>query len=152
MEAAGLGIGVVGLASLLNTTRDIREMVSSYREFDFDSRPYFVQREAAKASLQQWSESMGYDQGELKVDHHKALDNPEMLSIVRKIVQCINEIDGDAGNHPSHTSSQSRPAGPAPRDPHSRRKKPTRLEKFQGPTSRRTKLAWVFGGKEKISD
>ncbi|KAI1384141.1 uncharacterized protein F4822DRAFT_62342 [Hypoxylon trugodes] len=152
MEAAGLGIGVVGLAGLFGTVRDIHEAVNSYKEFDLESRPHFVQRDAAKASYQQWSESVGYDQGELKDNHHKALDSPAVLSIVREIVQCIHEIDGDAGNNASHISSQSRPADPASRDPHSRRKKPVQLEKFQGSASRRTKLAWALGGKEKISN
>ncbi|KAI2627734.1 hypothetical protein GGR54DRAFT_429923 [Hypoxylon sp. NC1633] len=152
MEAAGVGIGVAGLASLLGTVRDIHGVVNSYREFDFESRPHFVQRDAARASYQQWSESVGYDQGELKDDHHKALDNPAVLSIVREIEQCIREIDVDAGNDPLYISSQPRPAGPASRDPLSRTKKSMQLERFRGSASRRTKLAWALIGKEKISD
>ncbi|RYP31497.1 hypothetical protein DL768_011174 [Monosporascus sp. mg162] len=152
MEAAGLGIGVAGLTGLVSAVRNINEVVNSYREFEFESRSRSVHRDAARALYQQWSESVGYSKGGLKDDHHKAFDNPAVLAIVREIVQCIHEIDGDAEDASLNLSSLSEPAGPPSSGPHARPKMGMQVKKSQGLTSRRSKIAWAFGDKKKISD
>lgn len=152
LEISAFVIGTAGLASLPKTIWEVTEGIKSYKQFDSDSRPYFALSNAARVSYKQWSESVGFDQNGLKDDHHKALDDPGVLNSVYEIIESIQGIVGDAENNQPNVSSQPTLAGPSSRGSNVRPKKRTQLEKFQGSTSRKTKLDWASGGKDTISE
>jgi hypothetical protein len=152
MEAAGLAIGVAGLAGLLSASRDVDTIRDSYREFAFDLQSNLIQREAARASYQQWSESVGYSQAGLKDVHHQALDDPMILDIVQKIVQHIHTIDDCTHIDASHPSHQAGVTAPAVGDTLPGAKKRARIEKYQGSASQKDKLLWAYKDRKKIAE
>lgn len=152
MEAAGLGIGVAGLAGLLSSVREAKEMVDSYRAFGRESRPVDAQRAAARVLLQQWSKNVGYGQDLLEDDHHEALDDPGVREVVDQIVQCFQDLDPGTDNRPADPSLPPREQGRRLRNPSVSLPGPVQTGKSQKPTSRRTKFAWAFQDKKKSSD
>ncbi|KAH9893129.1 ankyrin repeat-containing domain protein [Xylariomycetidae sp. FL2044] len=141
MEAAGLGIGVAGLASLLTTVRDIKEGIDSYKNFTSESRPHFTQLDAAATLYQQWAESVGFDEGGLPAVHHKSLDNPAVLEIVTRLSQSIRSVIGDR-HYPSPdilSSSKSPASAAMVQDP-------------RMAASRKNKALWALKDKTKVTE
>lgn len=151
MEAAGLGVGVVGLAGLLSSVREVKELFDSYRAFELESRPVDAQRDAARLLLQRWSKNVGYGQDLLKDDHHKALDDPGVREVVDQIVQCLQDLETSADNIPTDTSPPSNEQDRKLRGPCASFPRPVQTAPSQKQTSRRTKLAWAFQEKKKAS-
>ncbi|KFY32168.1 hypothetical protein V493_00457 [Pseudogymnoascus sp. VKM F-4281 (FW-2241)] len=152
MEAAGLGVGVMGLASLISSAREAKEMYDSYRSFEFETRPVAAQRDAARVLLQQWCENVGYGQSRLKDDHHKILDEPRVLKVVDQIFQCLQDIDADTDSKQTDPSPSSREESRQARGPPIGLAGHVQMDKSQKPKSRRTKLAWAFQDKKKSFD
>ncbi|EFQ97071.1 ankyrin repeat domain-containing protein 52 [Nannizzia gypsea CBS 118893] len=89
MELAGLVIGVAGLFSVC---MDVLDRVSTYREFSTQSRQTVVKFEANKVRLKDWAAYTGIENGVLKEDHHVRLDEPEILSAVKLVLEEIRTL------------------------------------------------------------
>lgn len=152
MEAAGLGVGVMGLVGLLSSAREAKDMYDSYRAFESESRPIDAQRDAARVLLQKWSESVGYGRDSLHDDHHEAFDDPGVRKAVDQIVQCLQYMDIGADSKPTDPSLLSRAQDRRPRDPPIGLGRPIQMDKSQKTTSKRTKFGWAFQDKKKASD
>ncbi|KAH8656379.1 hypothetical protein BGZ61DRAFT_523970 [Ilyonectria robusta] len=139
-EAAGLGIGVAGLAGLVTSVRDAKERFDSYKNAEFESRPLLAQRDADRIMLQQWSESVGYGDKQLKDGHHSALMTQKCAK------QSTRSSSASATLIPVQKSA-SRQQG---RRGHA--KGSVWLEKYHGSMSRKARLAWALQDKNKTSE
>lgn len=141
MEAAGLGVGIVGIAGLFGTCLDIIEKVDSYNDFGVDSDYLFARFEADRVRFRQWGRNTGIDKED---HHHNALDDPAVRSAVDKILKSIKNIDGMEDNIPiNHGIPGHQGSGAQP-------KKRMQFEDFQGEISRRSKVRWALRGKAKF--
>ena len=140
MEAAGLVIGVAGLAGLFSAGLDIVDKVDSYRDFGIESRALIAQFNADKVRYRQWGPRVGIVASTQQEHHHKALDDPAVKSVVVQILKSIKEIDGDTDNFSGNDRLQSRPGGSKPYGH-------AQLEKFRGATSRKSRFDWAVRGK-----
>ena len=136
MEAAGLAIGIAGLAGLFSAGLNIIDKVDSYRDFPFESQVLFAQFDADKLRFRQWGPRVGIVASTQQEHHHKALDDPAVNSVVVQILKSIKEIDGDTENLSENDQLQSRPGGSKP-------SRHVRLEKFRGATSRKNRFSWA---------
>ncbi|EZF68550.1 hypothetical protein H105_08881 [Trichophyton soudanense CBS 452.61] len=89
MEVAGLVMGVAGLFSVC---MDVLDRVSNYREFSTQSRQTVVSFEANKVRLKDWAAYAGIENGVLKDSHHVRLDEPEILSAVKLVLEEISTL------------------------------------------------------------
>ncbi|EFE31317.1 uncharacterized protein ARB_01712 [Trichophyton benhamiae CBS 112371] len=89
MEVAGLVMGVAGLFSVC---MDVLDRVSNYREFSTQSRQTVVSFEANKVRLKDWATYAGIENGVLKDSHHVRLDEPEILSAVKLVLEEISTL------------------------------------------------------------
>ncbi|KAF4437565.1 hypothetical protein F53441_13014 [Fusarium austroafricanum] len=132
MEAAGLAIGIVGIAGLFNTCLDAVSKFQTYKSSNSDAHMIDTRFRAAKARFEQWGVSVGLSRGGLLLDHHAGLDNKETGGVVEDILQIIiKAICDDSNLHRSNGQSRSRNGS------------------YAGLTqSRRRRLKWAIGGKE----
>lgn len=139
MEAAGLGIGIAGLAGLFSACLDIIEKVDSYKDFGFESDYLFARFDADRVRFRKWGENVGINQEE---HHHSSLDDPAVRPAVDKILQSIRNIDG--GTEDTIPTNN----GMASMLPQSQKR--MQFEIFQGETSRRHKFRWTLRGKARF--
>ncbi|KFZ15362.1 hypothetical protein V502_05642, partial [Pseudogymnoascus sp. VKM F-4520 (FW-2644)] len=92
MEAAGLAIGIAGLAGLFSACLDLIDRASSYRDYGPESRSVVAQFEADKLLFKRWAQSVGVEEYKPRDNHHSALDNPATALVVGKILASIQEI------------------------------------------------------------
>ncbi|KAI0546378.1 hypothetical protein F4679DRAFT_557746 [Xylaria curta] len=149
MEAAGLGVGVIGLVGLFGTCLDILERWDAYKNFGFESSSIRARFIADQVRFRQWGQrvGIGIGQGQTIGSIHPALGNPLVCSAVDVILHSIKDVYGDAKKHASYltrfsdsTSSLSEsnmviPNGHA------------HIDKMQNISSRRDKLSWALRGK-----
>lgn len=122
--------GVMGLASLISSGREAKEMYDSYKGFEFETRQIAAQREATRVLLQQWSENVGYGQSCLKDDHHKLLDDPSVHKAVDNTFQCLQDMIAGQDSKPTDPSLSSREQSEQSRQGH------LQMDKSQTPMSR----------------
>lgn len=135
MEIAGLGIGIVSLAGLFSTCLDVIDRIDSYRDYATDSSAILAKLDADKLLFQQWGVAVGMDNGVLKDQHHRNLDDPVTLAAVQKILLSIRGIADESDEGPNDKSADSRRSG---------------VNRFRGGISRRTKVEWSLRGKAKF--
>lgn len=106
-----------------------------------DSRSISSQFEADELLSQRWAQKVGMSDRGLKEDHHKDLDDPEIASMVEKLLTSIREIFSVTEN----TFSDPNQAPQA--NPHSSRGHSQ--VKIQS-ASKRSKIGWALKGKAKF--
>ncbi|KAM5438137.1 hypothetical protein McanMca71_000444 [Microsporum canis] len=87
MELGGL---VIGVAGLFRAYIDILDRVSSYKEFPLQSRQTVVSFEANRVRLKDWAAGDGIEDGALKQSHHIRLDEPDVRSAVKSVLEEIS--------------------------------------------------------------
>lgn len=92
MEPVGLALGVVGLAGLFSTCLDAVERFESWRNFKGDSRLVQTLVQGQKLRLKRWGHAVGIDLGVVSARHHHALDDPQMLAMIRMDLLEIQSI------------------------------------------------------------
>jgi hypothetical protein len=150
MEAAGLGIGVAGLIGLFSSCLDIVERWDSYKDFGVESGSLIARFVADRVRFQQWGQSVGIDKGRHGDDYYKALDNPLFRSAVDQILQSIKHIDGDTGNFAFNLRYISGPVDPLAQNKSVLHRGSAQFEKFQGATSRKSRLRWALRDKARF--
>ncbi|KAJ6439237.1 ankyrin repeat domain-containing protein 52 [Purpureocillium lavendulum] len=139
MEAAGLVVGVAGLAGLFNSCLEAVDKVQSYQTFGADSHILETRFQAAKARFERWGQGVGIEKGKLQPDHHLALDDKETSTVVTDVLHIIIKAICDARNAPPR---RTRAAGPGDDS--------SSLHGLKAPyasDSRRRKLTWALWGK-----
>jgi len=132
MEPTGLALGLVGLAGVFSACLDVVERVDSYRDFGVDSRAILSQFDADKLLFRKWGKAVGLEEnGKIANDHHKNLDDPTIVSIVRDILHSINDIAGEPGEGSS-------PGQHLP------------FKKFRGNASGKSKIGWALRQKARF--
>lgn len=142
MEPVGLAVGIVGLAGLYTACLDLLERFDSWKEFGTDSKSLSALFNAEKLRLRQWGDAAGFDRENLSLSqsHHKALDNPQTLSIVKELLSAIKDVVNDGENFPCEPdSTHDKEKGSAKRNTHP----------GAGRESKRGKLRWALGKKGK---
>ncbi|KAI0405817.1 hypothetical protein F4802DRAFT_606591 [Xylaria palmicola] len=142
MEAAGLAIGVAGLAGLFSSCIDIVERWDSYKDSVTESASLRARLAADRIRFQQWGQSVGIGNGGFEENHHRALDNPSIRSAVDLILQSIKKIDEDANRlapHLGHFSTKADKLSNVNRE----RSQFTKLE----PSTRKSRIGWAVRDK-----
>ncbi|KAI0860567.1 hypothetical protein F4860DRAFT_478862 [Xylaria cubensis] len=149
MEAAGLGVGVIGLVSLFGTCLDILERWDAYKNFGLESGSIRARFIADQVRFRQWGQRVGINisQGQTISSIHPALENPLVCSAVNIILHSIKDIDGDAKNHASYLTSFSDSTSSPSESNIIISIGRIHIDKMQGISSRREKLSWAFRGK-----
>jgi hypothetical protein len=135
MEAAGLVVGVAGLAGLFSSCLDAFNRIQCYQTFRTDSHILDTRFKVAKSRFERWGSSVGIEQSRLRPDHHSALDDKATSTLVMDVLDIIIKTICDAENMPSHRTlgSKLRQDEPA---------------YHVTPGSRRRRLTWALWGKE----
>ncbi|KAJ4004805.1 hypothetical protein NW752_009529 [Fusarium irregulare] len=123
MEAAGLAIGIVGIAGLFNTCLDSLSRFQAYKSSTADSHILDTRFRAARARFEKWGHGVGISEGRLLSDHNPGLDDRKTAGVVQDILHIIAKAICDDGS-----SLQN--------------------EQFAGLQSRRKRMKWALGGKE----
>jgi hypothetical protein len=147
MEAVGLVVGIVGLFS---SCLDALDRFDSYKDFEAESSAIVAQFEADKTRFRKWGQHVGIDQHRLRENHHEALDDPEVLSVVEYILGVIeNPLDSDN----IASKLQSLPQFLTDHSPtlNSNTLHRALLERNLGSTSRRTRIGWAIRGRQRLS-
>ncbi|CCF32181.1 hypothetical protein CH063_00101, partial [Colletotrichum higginsianum] len=142
MEPASFAVGIVGLAGLFSSCLEAIDKVQSYRSARADADVQDTLFNAAKVRFEQWGRGVGIDQGRLLDDHHPALDEKGISTIVRDLLHFIIKFICDDSHASSRRSTQAAGMGDNLLGSHQSRAR-------NGPSSepRRRKLAWAFWGK-----
>ena len=127
MEAAGLAIGVIGIAGLFNTCLDSLSRFQAYKSSSADSHILDTRFRAARARFEKWGSSVGIQEGRLRPDHHTGLDNSSTAGVIQDILHIIAKAICDDGGYLQN-------------------------EQFAGLQSRRKRMKWALGGKEDRTD
>lgn len=93
MEPVGLAVGIVGLAGLFTSCLEVINKVQLYRTFSTDSQDLNAQLTGHKLRFQRWGQHAGFDQqGQLRVDHHQALNDDNVVQAVEGLLRIITRI------------------------------------------------------------
>ncbi|KAL8978982.1 MAG: hypothetical protein Q9205_005576, partial [Flavoplaca limonia] len=137
MEAAGLAVGIL---SLYNAAIDFLGRVDTYKKFGADSQISFVHFEAAKVRLQDWADRIGIREG--KMANFEARRAVIVKSTLESLKMLFDEVE--------QTSSSFRLPARRPTAnsnlPDETREKPEHHQ-----ASKRSRLNWAMGGKEKLN-
>ena len=148
MEAAGLAVGIV---PLYNAIIDIIGRVDAYRKFGAESQTSLVHFEAAKVRLQDWADGVGIRDGRLADHHDPRLDEPKRAWIIKMALENLKTLLDEV----EHTSSSlklpiRRPTAEAALWPRPLDQTTDKPENHQV-LSKRSRLNWAIGGKEKLN-
>ncbi|KAL9630089.1 MAG: hypothetical protein Q9204_004903 [Flavoplaca sp. TL-2023a] len=137
MEAAGLAVGIL---SLYNAAIDILDRVDTYKKFGAESQISLVHFEAAKVRLQDWADRVGIRKG--KMTNFEAKRAVIVKSALESLKILLDEVE--------HTSSSFKLPVRRPTAntilPGETREKPEHHQ-----ASKRSRLNWAMGGKEKLN-
>ncbi|OAQ98280.1 hypothetical protein LLEC1_04056 [Akanthomyces lecanii] len=92
MEPVGLAVGVLGLAGLFSATLDAVERFESWRNFKDESHLVRTLLEGQKLRLRLWGSAVGFDDGDVSSNHHEALDDPQIRSMIRTHLSDIKKL------------------------------------------------------------
>jgi hypothetical protein len=91
-EAAGLALGVVGVAGLYSVVLQVVEQISNAASFNTDFATQKTTFNTVKTSLRAWGLGTGLAaSGTLLPDHSSILDDQEVLYDVQCALACIND-------------------------------------------------------------
>ncbi|KAI0199187.1 prion-inhibition and propagation-domain-containing protein [Astrocystis sublimbata] len=150
MEPAGLAVGIAGLVGIFSTCLDIVERWDSYKDFGVEFGSLVARFKADKIRFRQWGQLVGIDKSKHGDGYHKALDDPSIRRVVDEILQSIKHFDDDTGNFPPALRPIS---GSVDTLAHSKTVLPRgrpQFEKYQGATSRKSRLEWALRGKARF--
>ncbi|KAI1420295.1 prion-inhibition and propagation-domain-containing protein [Xylaria sp. FL1777] len=147
MEAAGLAIGVIGLASLFSTCLDLVESWSSYKDFGFESGSIRARFVADRVRFRRWGQLVGIVDGKRESKYHPALDDPAIQSAIGLILHNIQNIEDDAKYFAPHLGIFRDSAPPLPENSNIVPGGPIQFEKLQSTASRRDRLRWALRDK-----
>jgi len=119
MEAAGLAIGVIGIAGLFNTCLDSLSRFQVYKSSTADSHILDTRFRAARARFEKWGNGVGISEGKLSPE----LSDNNTAGVITDILNIIVKAICDDGSVLQN-------------------------EQFAGLQSRRKRLKWALGGKE----
>ncbi|KAL8882863.1 MAG: hypothetical protein Q9192_007508, partial [Flavoplaca navasiana] len=138
MEAAGLAVGIL---SLYNAAIDILGRVDTYKKFGAESQISLVHFEAAKVRLQDWADRVGIREG--KMANFEAKRAVIVKSAFESLKMLLDEVE--------HTSSSFKLPVRRPTAnsnlPDETGEKPEHHQ-----ASKRSRLNWAMGGKEKLNN
>ncbi|KAI8951440.1 prion-inhibition and propagation-domain-containing protein [Xylaria longipes] len=144
MEAAGLGIGIVGLVGLFSSCLEITERWDFYKDSVAESASLKARLTADRIRFQQWGKSVGINSnGRYEHNHHKALDNPSIRSAIGLILQSIKDIDEDVDRLAPHLGHVSDSASLLPDENSHRLQSP----KLPALSTRRSRIGWALRGR-----
>lgn len=147
-EIAGLAIGIV---SLYNACMKIGNQLESYQNYDFDSQATIAHLEALNIKLLDWADGVGIEDGNLRDPHDPRLDDPKRALVITNTLSCIKKIFDSTQNTlssiklPTKQSPCSTTRWILPSDNVGKIVEPPE------PSTRRSRLAWSFGIKEKLN-
>ncbi|KAK1579336.1 prion-inhibition and propagation-domain-containing protein, partial [Colletotrichum navitas] len=87
-----------GLAGLFSSCLEAVQRFDSYKNFGRDSRSLATQFDADKHRFEQWGRAVGFENGRLSDSHHPALDDAQKLTVVRKLLDSIQDFCSDAAD------------------------------------------------------
>ncbi|KAJ4129221.1 hypothetical protein NW768_007756 [Fusarium equiseti] len=119
MEAAGLAIGVIGIAGLFNTCLDSLSRFQAYKSSTADSHILDTRFRAARARFEKWGNGVGISEGKLLPE----LNDKKTAGVVTDILHIIAKAICDDASVLQN-------------------------EQFAGLQSRRKRFKWALGGKE----
>ncbi|KAM3514568.1 hypothetical protein MY11210_001803 [Beauveria gryllotalpidicola] len=148
MEPAGLAVGVLGLAGLFSASLDAIERYESWRNFTDESHLVRTLLEGQKLRLRLWGRAVGFDDGDKSANHHEALDDPQICSMIRTHLSHIEKLCTSAngtflavtGTGAGHT--RGAPSLQSHAQPHPSAR----------PESKRQKLKWALRNKAKCTE
>lgn len=148
MEVAGLAVGIV---PLYNAIIDILGRVDAYRKFGAESQTSFVHFEAAKVRLQDWADSVGIRDGRLADHHDSRLDEHKRAWIIKMALEALktllDEVEHTSLSMKLPTRRPTAEAGFWPTHLDRNTDKPEHHQVL----SKRSRLNWAMGGKEKFN-
>ncbi|KAI0450083.1 prion-inhibition and propagation-domain-containing protein [Xylaria acuta] len=147
MEAAGLGVGVIGLVSLFSACLDMLERWDAYKDLGFESGSMRARFIADRVRFRQWGQRVGIGQGQAGVDGHPALNNPSIRSAIDVILHSIKNIDDDAKRYASHLGKFSDSTSLLSESNTIIPNGHIHIDKLRSIPSRRDKLGWALRGK-----
>lgn len=144
MDPIGLAVGLIGLAGLFSTCLGAVERFDSWRNFTDDSRLMRTLVEGQKLRLKRWGHVVGFDNGVVSAAHHEALDDPQILAMIRMNLLEIQSICDKVDGNTSHTVAKDVD------DAHLLQRPPNARPGLL-PESRRLKMKWALRDKAKFT-
>lgn len=138
MEIAGVAVGIVGLAGLFASCLETIDRVNSYLKFDADLYVLESRFDAVRIRFKRWGPAVGIGEGELSDNHHPALNDKDVVTVVEnllRIIKVIGEASDSAGQSTQATWVDDSPSSCLPR-----------LHSMVH--TKRCKLAWAFWRKK----
>ncbi|RYP81670.1 hypothetical protein DL769_001902 [Monosporascus sp. CRB-8-3] len=135
MEPVGLAVGITGLAGLFSVCLDVIDKVDSYRDYGVDSRSITAQFEAEKHLFKIWARDVGFENRNLKDNHHERLDSPDTRAIVEKLLASINEIFSQSESHVSNLAPKNQ----------------NKIQKDDAIISKKDRIGWTLRGKQRFT-
>ncbi|KAL1621714.1 hypothetical protein SLS56_009056 [Neofusicoccum ribis] len=140
MEAAGLAIGVVGLAALVSSCKHLMDQIDSFRHVGSEARPILAEFSASKLIFDRWLQNVDVSGDAVKTADGKPVDEKtahvlqDLISCIKESLKSIEVVISDFSMSPAEfTQSGDKPA---------LKERPTDL-------STKTKFQWAFFRKEK---
>lgn len=91
-EAMAEAVGfILAIAGLYSSCIDVFEQIRAARSFGKDYEILITRYDVRKARFLQWGDGIGL-LNEASKDRHPALDQPEMLPMVEKLLHCIKML------------------------------------------------------------
>ncbi|KAK4077988.1 hypothetical protein Purlil1_12186 [Purpureocillium lilacinum] len=98
MEAAGLVVGVAGLAGLFSTCLEVVDKVQSYQTSGTDSDVLDTRFNATRVLFERWGASVGNEKGRLLPDHHPVLDDNDAIETITGVLHILIKTLCDVNN------------------------------------------------------
>ncbi|KAL8947973.1 MAG: hypothetical protein Q9222_005793 [Ikaeria aurantiellina] len=147
MEAAGL---VIGIISLYQAVIKIIDTADAYKHVGPDSRAAFIYFEAAKTRLQDWAFNVGIRDRQLTDHHDTRLDNPKRACIIKDTLECLKNLCERVEKTRSSIKLPVRSQRSETDGWFSSLDDKIEDLAIHQPLSKRSRLAWVAGGKGKV--
>lgn len=150
MDPVSLTLGIAGLAGLFSTCLDVIEKASLYKNFNSEHYLIHTQYEADRVLFQLWAQKVGIGKLRPQDTHHEYLDNPEIASIVQRILSSIQGIFTKTMSELSdmELSSKTGTMEFLKVNDHLAQYSAQTLSS-QAAASKRHKVRWAFGGRDK---
>jgi hypothetical protein len=151
MEPVSFAVGIAGLAGLFSTCLDVIEKAKMYRDFGSEHSLISTKYKADKVMFQLWAQKVGIGKLGPQDARHNHLDNPEIATIVQMILLSIKDIftksEGDLSKIQLISEHDANGFFEFGND----------LDEYNAQTlglqavvvSKRHRLRWAFGGKDK---
>lgn len=151
MEAAGLVVGVVGLAGLYSVCLEAVRGVDAYRDLNVDSATIVALFDSDKYLFEKWSRNVGIQSEKDGQEYGNKLDDPETYLVVQNVLQSIRQLFDKTAEKAQSLRPALQPTATRTldqKDPLLRNRRDV-VTQITGP-SKRDKLAWSLGGKARF--